>query len=100
MPSRCRITPARTTSARSFLALVDCKRYCVSTNGDYFCHPDREAIGRIIKYGGERPELHFNYRTRYNEVWARPDLQERYAYSAHYPQDGQHGAVVSLLAAT
>ncbi len=81
-----------------FLALLDCKRYCVSTNGDYFCHPDREAIGRIIKYGGERPELHFNYRTRYNEVWERPDLQERYAYSARYPQDGQSGAAVSLLA--
>ena len=74
--------------SKEFLALVDCKRYCVSTNGDYFCHPDREAIGRIIKYGGERPELHFNYRTRYNEVWKRPDLQERYGYSARYPQDG------------
>ncbi len=65
----------------------------------HFCHPDREAIGRIIKYGGERPELHFNYRTRYNEVWKRPDLQERYGYSARYPQEDQGGGDVSLLAA-
>ena len=85
--------------SREFLALLDCKRYCVSTNGDYFCHPDREAIGRIIKYGGDRPELHFNYRTRYNKVWKRSDLQERYAYSARYPLDGRSGRAVSLLAA-
>lgn len=83
--------------SKEFLALVDCKRYCVSTNGDYFGHPDREAIGRIIKYGGKRPELHFNYRTRHNDVWERPDVQERYAYSARYPRSGEAGASLSLL---
>jgi beta-lactamase superfamily II metal-dependent hydrolase len=86
--------------SKDFLALIDCKRYCISTNGDYFCHPDREAIGRIIKYGGERPELWFNYSTRYNEVWKRPDLQERYRYSARYPDTPEDGVAVSLLAAS
>lgn len=81
------------------LRLIDCKRYCVSTNGDYFHHPDREAIGRIIKYGGARPTLYFNYRTRYNDVWAQPALQERYAYSAVYRRDEDPGSLVSLLAA-
>jgi beta-lactamase superfamily II metal-dependent hydrolase len=80
------------------LALLDCKTYCVSTNGDHFCHPDREAIGRIIKYGGDRPVLQFNYRTRYNDVWARPDLQERYGYAANYREDDQAASTVSLLA--
>jgi beta-lactamase superfamily II metal-dependent hydrolase len=85
--------------SKDLLALIDCKRYCISTNGDYFCHPDREAIGRIIKYGGARPELHFNYLTRYNDVWKRADLQERYKYSARYPQQGEDGVAVSLLSA-
>jgi hypothetical protein len=79
------------------LQLLDCRRYLVSTNGDHFCHPDREAIGRIIKYGGDRPALHFNYRSKYNEVWERPDLQERYRYLTHYPEAGREGARVSLL---
>ena len=85
--------------SKELLALVDCERYCISTNGDYFCHPDREAIGRIIKYGGERPELYFNYLSRYNEVWKRPDLQERYEYSASFPQKAEEGVTVSLLPA-
>ena len=68
------------------LQLLDCKTYGVSTNGDHFCHPDREAIARIIKYGGDRPVLHFNYRTRFNDVWARPDLQERHGYTATLSQ--------------
>jgi len=79
------------------IKLLDCRRYLVSTNGDHFCHPDRQAIARIIKYGGPNPELHFNYRSRYNEVWARPDLQEKYHYRAFYPEEGQAGKRVSLL---
>ena len=90
---------SRNNLSKELLALLDCKRYCISTNGDYFCHPDREAIGRILKYGGERPELHFNYLTRYNEVWKRADLQERYTYSARYPQQADEGVAVSLLSA-
>jgi len=85
--------------SKDLLALIDCRRYCISTNGDYFCHPDREAIGRIIKYGGASPELSFNYLTRYNEIWKRPDLQERYRYSARYPEQADEGVGVSLLAA-
>ena len=79
------------------LQLLDCRQYLVSTNGDYFCHPDREAIGRIIKYGGDRPTLFFNYRSRYNVIWERPDLRERYRYLARYPESGRDGAVVPLL---
>ena len=81
------------------LQLLDCKTYGVSTNGDHFCHPDREAIARIIKYGGKHPVLHFNYRTRYNDVWARPDLQERYGYTTTYRKDEEPSARVALLPA-
>jgi|GEM_PF-187685 len=87
--------------------LLDCSRYIVSTNGDHFFHPDRQAIARLIKYGGsgqergdrgDRPALVFNYRSRYNEVWASPELQERYGYAAGYPAEDQPGTIVSLLA--
>jgi beta-lactamase superfamily II metal-dependent hydrolase len=78
--------------------LLDCPRYIISTDGNHFSHPDRQAIARLIKYGGERPALHFNYKSRYNEVWAKPDLQERYGYSAFYPPDDQPGFTLPLLA--
>jgi len=81
------------------LQLLDCKTYGVSTNGDHFFHPVREAIARIIKYGGKGPVLHFNYRTRYNDVWERPDLQKRYGYTATYRKDDQPSASLPLLPA-
>jgi hypothetical protein len=89
---------SRNNLSVELLALVDCPQYLLSSNGDYFCHPDREAIARIVKYGGERPSLHFNYRSRYNEVWERQDLQERYSYTAHFPVDDMTGIVVPLIA--
>jgi hypothetical protein len=79
------------------IQLLDCRRYLVSTNGSHFCHPDRQAIARILKYGGANPALHFNYRSPYNEVWAREDLQGKYRYSAHYPEGDRKGSTVSLL---
>ncbi len=80
------------------LELFDCNRYLLSSNGDHFCHPDRQAVARVIKSGGSRPALHFNYRSRFNDVWERADLQEKYGYAAHYPASGASGMRVSLLA--
>jgi len=80
------------------LKLLDCHHYLLSSNGDHFCHPDRQAVGRIIKYGGERPTLHFNYRSRYNDVWERTDLQAKYSYAARFPAAEAAGLAVSLLA--
>jgi beta-lactamase superfamily II metal-dependent hydrolase len=80
--------------------LLECPRYLVSTNGDHFCHPDRQAIARLIKYGrqgGVPPALVFNYKSPYNEVWADPGLQKKYEYSTVYPPEGQAGITVSLL---
>jgi beta-lactamase superfamily II metal-dependent hydrolase len=85
---------------RELLELVDCQRYLVSTDGEYFCHPDREAIARVIKHGrykDRQPTLYFNYRTKLNDVWERADLQEQHQYTAHYPKDGEPGQVVRLL---
>jgi beta-lactamase superfamily II metal-dependent hydrolase len=75
------------------LKLLDCARYLVSTNGLKFQHPHRVTVSRIIKHGGPRPHLYFNYVSKANEVWARPDLQERYGYRATYP-DTAEGLVV------
>jgi beta-lactamase superfamily II metal-dependent hydrolase len=79
---------------------LDCSRYIVSTNGYHFCHPDRQAIARIIKYGGQEgrpPALYFNYASQYNEVWKSPERQEKYKYSTSYPPADQPGTVVSVL---
>jgi beta-lactamase superfamily II metal-dependent hydrolase len=73
---------------------LDCRRWLFSSNGAYFRHPDRQAVARVIKWGGPQSELAFNYRTRFNDVWAARPLQQRYGYAATYPAaDGGGGAV-------
>ena len=79
------------------IQLLDCPRYLISTNGDHFNHPDRQAIARILKYGGPGVELHFNFRTPQNEIWARPDLQEKHGYRTVYPGADERGIVVPLV---
>ncbi|WP_173135056.1 CHAT domain-containing protein [Pseudaquabacterium terrae] len=86
--------------SRELMELLDCSRYLISTNGDHFCHPDRQAIARLLKYGGDRKELYFNYNNRLTEVWGSAALtavRERYDCVTHYPETDQPGIGVPLL---
>jgi CHAT domain len=78
------------------LQAIDCPRYLVSSNGNIFCHPDREAIARVILHGGSQPTLYFNYRSKLNELWGEQILRERYKYNAKYPKEGDGGLRVRL----
>jgi len=79
------------------IQLLDCPKYLISTNGSHFCHPDRQAVARIIKHGGTNPAIYFNYKSPFNSVWERQDLREKYKYSAFYPESELTGISVSLL---
>ncbi len=79
------------------LELLDCPRYLVSTNGNIFSHPDREAIARIILHGGDRPTLCFNYRTPVNALWDEQILRARYGYNAVYPRSDDAGLRVDCV---
>jgi hypothetical protein len=78
------------------LELLDCQRYLVSTNGNIFSHPDREAMARVILHGGHQPTLYFNYRSPLNGLWAERILRERYGYNVEYPSEGDMGLLVRL----
>ena len=81
----------------ALLKLIDCRNYLVSTNGSAFGHPDRVAIARIIQNGRPQPHLWFNYRSKHNEVWAKPALQTKYRYAATYAANADSGLSFSLF---
>ena len=86
--------------SRELLELLECDRYLVSTNGAAFQHPSRETIARIVTFGRATPDrpltLVFNYRSQFTEVWANPELQQRYRYTAIYPQQPDAGIKVQI----
>jgi hypothetical protein len=87
---------SHSNTSPELLSLLECSRYLLSTNGQKFDHPHRVTISRIIKGGGPRPTLLFNYFVKdKNDVWARPALQERFGYMTTYPEASQ-GLVIKL----
>jgi beta-lactamase superfamily II metal-dependent hydrolase/tetratricopeptide (TPR) repeat protein len=61
------------------LAVVDCRRYLVSTNGDYFKHPDPETLQLLAKTAGEC-QVWFNHDNDVVRRWEtaiEPQLLER-----------------------
>jgi beta-lactamase superfamily II metal-dependent hydrolase len=81
---------------QKLLQKIDCKRYLLSTDGTIHEHPDREAIARIIKFGGPKAQLIFNYKTDFNKVWNQKHLRQKYDYSTIFPSSKQKGKIVSL----
>jgi hypothetical protein len=74
--------------SRDLLSLVDCDRFVVSTNGQYFNHPDVEAIELLGRRDGERPTVYFNYESETTRAWTDPAECERIGIQAVYGRDG------------
>ena len=82
---------SKASVSRQFLEALDCNKYIFSTNGSYFQHPDREAVSRVIKFGGDNPTLAFNYRSPYTTIWDSKALKEKYKYATEFPKDDSGG---------
>lgn len=94
---------SRNNMSDELLARLDCQRFLVSTNGNRFRHPDREAIARLVggtwrpDPAGSKPvQVEFNYRTKFNEEWNARELRDTWNYGATYPGDGEEGLLVKL----
>ena len=82
--------------SREILDRVACARYLFSTNGAQHRHPDREAVARVIKFGGPAVQLLFNYRTTVNAVWDDPNLMQDFGYGVRYPEAAGGGLALDL----
>jgi hypothetical protein len=76
---------------KELLDVIECPQYLISSDGSKFYHPDREAVARVIFYGGRNPKLIFNYRSEMNGIWGEPVLRDKYGYQTDYPDDGKAG---------
>ena len=73
---------------RDLLDLVECDRYVVSTNGQYFNHPDVEAVELLGRPGAECPTVYFNYDSDTTHAWTDPAECQRIGIQAVYGRDG------------
>jgi len=75
----------KTNLSSSLLDVLDCPRYLISTDGSHFQHPHPESVARILRHGGDKPELIFNYVSDFNKVWDSTKLRREYKYETQYP---------------
>lgn len=95
---------SRNNLSSELLKLLECRRYLISTNGNYYRHPDQEAIARILKYGTleysknsfDKAELCFNYHKPRLAVWEDDDLKYRFKYKTSFPEQSGDALVIDL----
>ena len=90
---------------RALLEGIDCSRYIVSTDGTVHCHPDHQAMLRILRYSRAVPELVFNCEADTTRPWRdrKSDVLDSGSvgvalrnYSTRYPDDPPEGIVLEL----
>jgi beta-lactamase superfamily II metal-dependent hydrolase len=84
---------SRSNISSELLAALDCQTYLVSSNGQRYSHPNREAIARVIHRGG-KPRVLFNYRSEFNDFWDDGALKKTHKYSVKY--GGKSGLTLEL----
>ena len=77
--------------SRELLDLLKCDHYLISTNGNYFKHPEEVAMARLIKYGTPDSCLNFNYKTEFSKKWNKNDWMNKYKYQTQYPFGDEDG---------
>lgn len=81
---------------QELLELVDAKHYLVSTNGDKFGHPNREAIEAVVHGSRRKPTIWFNYTTDHNSEWKIESSKPGAKFRTRYPRAGKSGITVKL----
>jgi beta-lactamase superfamily II metal-dependent hydrolase len=62
------------------------RRWFISSDGSRHQHPDPEAVARLVLAPLRDKTLFFNYRTEFNEVWSRSDIEHHYGYTTNYSE--------------
>lgn len=75
---------SKASTSNDLLSIITCSNYLISTNGNYHNHPDSEAMARLLRYGGTKKNLHFNYLSPQNKVWNSRTLKQRFQYNTTY----------------
>jgi beta-lactamase superfamily II metal-dependent hydrolase len=78
---------SRRNISKDLLAILDCRRYLISTSGAGHDHPNDTAMARILKHGGTDKEITFNYRSR-GAKWDVADWRDKYSYRVVAPVAG------------
>lgn len=69
-----------------FVKAMACPQYLFSSSGARFKHPSKPAVARVIRHG-RNPNLVFNYKSEFNELWDNPLVQANFPYTVEYGDD-------------
>jgi hypothetical protein len=73
---------------RALVEAVECPLWVFSSDGTRYCHPDAEAVARILHFGRHRePTLAFNVRKEYSGWWDNDNWRNLFGYQVCYGSD-------------
>ncbi len=79
--------------SKELLETVSCDKYLISTSGSYFKHPRAAAVARLLKFGGSKKTLYFNYASTFTKAWDKPALKKKYGYDVVMPAAAANGTL-------
>ncbi len=88
---------SKANTSASLLAVLDCTRFAISTDGSRHDFPRPETIARILVADPVRNKtFYFNYRQKHALLWDDPGRQSEWRYSLVMPKKGEAGMAINV----
>jgi len=69
------------------MSKIHSKNILVSSDGKRYKHPDEAVIAKLLKHNMREMNFHFNYKTKFNDMWDNENLKAEYDYFTVYPEN-------------
>ena len=70
--------------SKELIEAFPAENYLISTNGNQFKHPDKQAIARILTSNDSAKKLHFNCSSEFNEIWKNISYTTNWNYQPQF----------------
>ncbi|RXF72860.1 ComEC/Rec2 family competence protein [Hansschlegelia zhihuaiae] len=84
---------SKANTTKQLVQEMSALRFAISTSGARNKHPNPEAIARLIHGRPAGVELHFNYRTKFTEIWDAPAVTGAHGHRCFF---GSSDGVISI----
>jgi beta-lactamase superfamily II metal-dependent hydrolase len=74
---------SRRNNNLDLLRAIESREFPFSSNANRTKHPDKESVAQVL-HTFEDPQLWFNYKTAFNDVWGQAHVERRFGYRAQY----------------
>ena len=78
------------------IKMIQTNKVLISSDGKRYHHPDKETIAKLLVHQEADLDIYFNYTSKYNMIWADPEIKDDFKATFHFPEEEGYSKVMLI----